>query len=88
VALNGGKPYIDKGNIRYFSVEQDKEEFVWHRDDEDRLIEVIEGQGWQLQMENSLPFLLEQNKKVYINKNVYHRLIKGYDDLTIKITKV
>ena len=88
MALNGGKPYIDKGNIRYFSVEQDKEEFVWHRDDEDRLIEVIEGQGWQLQMENSLPFLLEQNKKVYINKNVYHRLIKGYDDLTIKITKV
>jgi len=80
-------PYYDEGNIRTFYIESDDSEFVWHRDKEDRIVEVLEGQGWQFQYEEALPFLLEQGLKVKIPKGEYHRIIKGYDTLKIKIVK-
>ena len=55
---------------------------------EDRLIEVLEGDGWQFQPENSLPYLLKPGTKLKILKDEYHRLIKGINNLKIKITKV
>lgn len=80
-----GKPYIDEGNIRTFDVNQPAEEYVWHRDREDRVIEVLEGQGWQLQFQNTLPFLLKEKMRFEIPEGEYHRLLKGYDNLRIKI---
>lgn len=83
-----GKPYVDEGNIRTFSVDAIDEEFVWHRDKEDRIIEVIEGDGWQFQPENSLPYLLKPGIEFIIRKGEYHRLLKGINDLVVKITKI
>ncbi len=80
-----GKPYIDEGNIRTFYSDKPNKEFVWHRDHEDREIEILEGEGWCLQFENTLPYNLNEVSKIFIPKNVYHRLIKGYNNLKVKI---
>jgi hypothetical protein len=83
-----GKPYTDDGEIRTFDVEQKQEEYVWHRDREDRHIEVIEGAGWRFQPQDCLPFLLQAGLEFDIKKNEYHRLIKGESNLKIKITRL
>jgi hypothetical protein len=48
-------PYLDKDNIRTFSKDVDPMELVWHQDDEDRTIEILEGKGWCIQRDNMLP---------------------------------
>lgn len=80
-----GKPYTDSDDIRMFNVGDDQKEFVWHRDKEDRIFEVLEGEAWQLQYNGSIPILLEEKKTYYIPKMMYHRLIKGYNNLKVKI---
>lgn len=80
-----GNPYVDDGNIRTFDIKQPATDYVWHRDEEDRTIKCIEGEGWQLQIEDCLPFLLKLNQEVRIPKMVYHRLIKGYNTLKVEI---
>jgi hypothetical protein len=49
---------------------------------------VIEGDGWQFQPENCLPLLLEPGIRFNIEKGEYHRLIKGVNNLKVKITKI
>ena len=83
-----GKPYIDDGDTRTFNVDKSQDEYVWHRDKEDRHIEVIEGAGWRFQPQGCLPFLLQAGLEFDIKKNEYHRLIKGETDLKIRITKL
>ena len=80
-------PYIDIGGIRKFSSLTNTDEFVWHRDEEDREIVVLSGNNWMLQFDNQLPKELEIGKKYIIKKNSWHRVIKGYGDLIIKIIK-
>lgn len=80
-----GKPYIDNDTVRTFDVSLKSEEYVWHRDKEDRQIEVLEGDGWQFQIDGCLPFLLQKGTIFTIEEGVYHRLIKGVNDLKIKI---
>lgn len=82
-----GKPYIDEGNIRTFDCNANDNEYVWHRDKENREVEILEGQGWQFQYDKTLPFLLTKGLKVTIPKGEYHRLIKGYDTLKLRIVK-
>ena len=81
------KPYFDNGDIRTFDVDESQDEYVWHRDKEDREVEVLSGDGWQLQIDGCLPFLLAQGLKFNIPKMTYHRLIKGINRLEVKITK-
>ena len=50
------QPYKDSSNIRSFSKNVKKLELVWHKDDEDRDIEILEGKGWQMQFDDELPF--------------------------------
>ena len=45
------QPYKDSSNIRSFSKNVKKLELVWHKDDEDRDIEILEGKGWQMQFD-------------------------------------
>jgi hypothetical protein len=85
VEVISGNPYVDDGNIRTFDIKQPATDYVWHRDEEDRTIKCIEGEGWQLQIEDCLPFLLKLNQEVRIPKMVYHRLIKGYNTLKVEI---
>ena len=78
-------PYINKDNIRTFSKNVDPMELVWHQDKEDREIEVLEGKGWKLQMDNELPFELVRGDHIFIRENQIHRVLKGKTDLKIKI---
>jgi hypothetical protein len=57
-----------------------------HRDRETRLVEVIDGNGWQLQLDNELPVEMKKGGKYTIPEGVYHRTIKGEGSLKIKIT--
>lgn len=72
--------------IREFDSNVDIHELEWHLDSEDRLVEVVKNEGnWQVQLDNSLPVLLD--KKIFIPKETYHRVIKGTGNLVVKITK-
>ena len=67
--------------LRTFSPDVDSEELKWHRDRENRLVEILEGEDWFLQMDNELPTKLVIGEKYYIPEGVYHRVIKGKNNL-------
>ena len=46
-------------------------ELVWHQDAEDREIEVLEGKGWELQMDNELPFAIKKGDRIFITEGKY-----------------
>ena len=71
--------------IRTFSSDTDIGEFTWHRDREDRVVELIEGENWYIQLDNELPKKLVKENKIFIPMGVYHRVIKGEGDLKVKI---
>ena len=77
--------YVDNKIVRYFSEEFDDKELIWHRDKKTRDVEVISGDGWQLQMDNELPEDLKKGKIYRIPKMEYHRVIKGTSQLVLKI---
>jgi len=78
----GGKLFL-----REFKEDVASEELVWHQDREDRIIKVIEANGWKLQMDNQLPVLLENDSTYSIPAYVYHRVIKGFGRLLIEVEK-
>lgn len=87
----GMSPYsqVNEGGeiIRTFDENVDGHELVWHRDKRDRVVRVLEGNGWWFQMDNSLPLELKVGTEVEIPKETYHRVIKGDTPLKIKITE-
>ena len=85
------KPYQDlqiteKSKIRVFESNVDSGELHWHRDRETRLVEVIEGEGWLLQLDDKLPVKMIKGGEYIIPEGIYHRTIKGTSNLKIKIT--
>lgn len=82
---SSGKPYSQQGDIRTFSEDVDELELIWHRDKYNREITILEGEGWQLQLDNRLPEPLVKGKIYTIPAMEYHRVIKGSGDLVIKI---
>lgn len=89
VEISSGKPYSevleDDYIIREFSSDVNESELVWHRDKQSRKVTVIQGEGWKIQMDNSLPQELEKGNSYYIPMMEYHRLIKGKGNLLIQI---
>ena len=88
--MDSGKPYTDlevtdKYIIREFNENIDPIELLWHRDDEDRTIEIVGETNWQIQLEDQLPTSL--NTPLFIPKHEWHRVIKGEGKLIIKIHK-
>lgn len=83
------KPYTEKLRnekiIRKFDVKVNENELVWHRDRHDRIVRVLHGENWYIQFDNQLPVKLEQNKSYQIPAGLFHRVIKGSDDLIIEI---
>jgi hypothetical protein len=77
---------IDNEFIRVFKQDNDSGEYMWHRDFEDRIIESIGETDWMIQIDNELPKQIRG--KVFIPMGVYHRLIKGTEDLKIKLKKL
>jgi len=78
-------PYIDNSNIRTFSKDVNPKDLIWHMDDEDRNIKVLEGKGWKFQRDNELPLALTEGISIFIPRHQVHRVIKGKTDLKIKI---
>jgi hypothetical protein len=75
----------DNTFIREFTQDTDSGEFMWHRDREDRIIESIDETDWMIQLDNELPKKIEG--EVFIPMGIYHRLIKGMNNLKIKLIK-
>lgn len=79
-------PYTQKKEqdliVRKFSQDIDPTELLWHRDLKNREIKVVEGSGWKIQIDNNLPQNIDS---VIIPKEVWHRVIKGENDLIIQI---
>lgn len=75
----------DEYIIRKFDENIDPVELMWHMDNEDRLVEALESTDWLVQLDDSLPILLD--KPIFIPKHVYHRTIKGTGSLLVKIKK-
>jgi hypothetical protein len=73
------KEYI----LREFSENIDPIELLWHRDDEDRTIEIIGETDWMIQLDNKLPSSL--NERIFIKRHEWHRVIKGTGTLKLKI---
>ena len=87
---DSGKPYIDlevtdNYTLRQFSETIDPIELLWHRDDEDRVVEIIGDTDWKLQLDNSLPTSLQE--RIFIPRHKWHRVIKGTGVLNLKIYK-
>ena len=78
----------DRYIIREFGDDINPVELYWHRDDEDRSVEIIEcGEGWKMQYDNQLPINLTEGITLFILRHEWHRVIKGSGDLLIKIYK-
>jgi quercetin dioxygenase-like cupin family protein len=70
---------------RTFSSNVDSHELVWHKDKKDREVLIIESNGWKFQMDNQIPVELKEGDVVFIPKDTYHRVIKGLDNLQVRI---
>ena len=84
------KPYNQKNlnnGVFLSTVSKDilSEELVWHRDHYDRIVEVLEGDNWEIQFENQLPQTLNVGEEYVIPAYTYHRIKRGTTDLKVKI---
>ena len=70
---------------RVFKEDVEKDQLIWHKDKKSRVVKVIYGTGWKLQMDNDLPFELEVGQNYHINKEEFDRLHKGNSDLKLEI---
>ena len=75
---------INDERFRIFESNTNELDLTWHKDNEDRIVESVGETNWKIQLDNELPKKLE---KIFIPKGIYHRLIKGDNDLKIKIIK-
>lgn len=73
-------------NYRKFSKDVNDNELTWHRDKEDRIVIPLHETDWKIQFDNEIPKYL--NEIIAIPKNTFHRVIKGSEDLNIKIKKL
>ena len=84
------KPYIDEklnnwSFVRTFNCETLSEELVWHRDERGRYIEVLEGNGWEIQFDNKLPKKITKGDRFFIPAKTFHRIKRGTTNLKVKI---
>ena len=87
------KPYEDQelnnwSFIRIFKHDVLNEELVWHRDKNGRFIEILEGDGWEIQFEDKLPNKLQKGDGFFIPAKTYHRIKRGNTDLKIRVEEL
>jgi hypothetical protein len=76
----------DKYIIREFNENIDPIELMWHRDNEDRIVEIVGKTDWKLQLDNQLPTSI--NDPIFIPRHEWHRILKGTGKLRLKIHKL
>lgn len=74
--------------IRHFEPNQPQHLFKWHFDEEDRIIEVLNDSDWKFQYDNELPIPLLMGVDIKIPTGMYHRVIPGSSNLSLKINKI
>jgi hypothetical protein len=74
-----------KEHVTLVSENIDPIELLWHRDDENRTVEIIGETDWKLQLDNQLPTSI--NEPIFIPRHEWHRVIKGTGKLKLKIHK-
>jgi len=86
------KPFEDFENSIYKKVftrvikeDVKQDQLIWHIDKKDRDIKVVWGTGWKLQNDNELPFEIKIGQTYHINKESFHRLLKGDSELKLEI---
>ena len=72
---------------RTFAEGVDDDELIWHRDHEERVITVVESNGWKFQAENELPIYLTPGDQVTVKAEEWHRVIKGEGNLVVEVHK-
>ena len=75
-------------SVRVFSSTVNENELKWHFDNEDREITFLHDSDWKFQMDNQLPMEITKDLKILIPEGEYHRIIKGSDDLKVKVKKL
>ena len=75
------------GRLRVFSSEVDNEELIWHRDDEDRIVQIIEADGWYFQRDDELPIELKSGDVINVSRCQWHRIIKKKNTQLIVLIK-
>ena len=79
---------IDDYNfIRTFPKDVDEMDLIWHADKENRIITVLEGNGWKFQFDEELPIEMTDGLNISIFEGRIHRVIKGEGPLKIKLQK-
>jgi len=81
--------YRDDRQVGYFnrtiSCDSIDTDYVWHRDRRDRKVVPIKCDGWHIQFDNEMPIEMEEGKEIFIEKDTYHRVIKGKGNLELQI---
>lgn len=72
--------------LRRFNEQVVTDELLWHWDDEDRIIAPVHETDWMFQFDNKLPQPIQGEIK--IPSGIWHRLIRGTGDLTLKVEKM
>lgn len=74
--------------VRVFTPDVPADELKWHQDLRDRIVTVVEGGGWEFQIENELPIKLLDTMQINIQKFAWHRVIKGKGNLIVEIEEL
>ena len=82
---------LDENRVmRYFSKDLADSELIWHRDRESRVVRMVEGKGWYLQLDGKLPKPIRLGESYRIPAGNWHRLIRRPDssNLTVIVEKM
>ena len=71
---------------RTFTQDLSDEDLKWHWDEEDRIVTPLHETDWKFQFDNCLPQWIDSD--IEIPKGVWHRLIKGTGNLSLKVNKL
>ncbi len=74
-------------NVKYRRIlnEGVADECTWHRDERDRVIQIVEGIGWKIQFDGQLPVALKQGDTIRVMAQEWHRVLPGRGDLLLVI---
>ena len=74
--------------VRTFSSNVDSDELKWHYDLYERYVVCEHETDWMVQFDNHLPQKIKKGETIHVPPLVYHRVIKGTGDLTVKIREI
>jgi len=86
------KPFIEKRLsentfVRVFNHKAPDHLFKWHKDENPRIVIVLNNSDWKFQFDDSHPFILNKGMNIAIPKDYFHRVIKGTTPLWVKVTE-